>query len=75
MDWELTGNTHCLESYLTSALSLASRYDERVGAIRSWDKAVSKRYSFVDEEANFIVIIDSMCSEFVQHKLQIRTPI
>jgi hypothetical protein len=68
MDWELTGNTHSLESYLMAALSLATRYDERVGAIRSWDKAISKRYSIVDKETNFVIIIDSMCSEFVQYK-------
>lgn len=64
MDWELTGSMDSLQGYLTAAMSLASRYDERIGAIRSWDQAVSKRYSITDKQTNFIIIIDSMCSEF-----------
>ncbi|PMD30481.1 glycoside hydrolase family 88 protein [Hyaloscypha variabilis F] len=62
MDWELTGNTESLKNVITAAESLASRYDERVGAIRSWDQAVNKRYSFTDMEEDFLVIIDSMCN-------------
>lgn len=62
-DWELTGNKRSMQSILTAAESLASRFDERVGAIRSWDQSFSKRYSIVDKEENFLVIIDSMCSE------------
>jgi hypothetical protein len=64
-DWELTGNKRSMQSILTAAESLASRFDERVGAIRSWDQSFSKRYSIVDKEENFLVIIDSMCSEFL----------
>lgn len=63
LDWELTGNRQSWESILTAAESLASRFDERVGAIRSWDQSFSKRYSITDKEENFLVIIDSMCSE------------
>jgi hypothetical protein len=63
MDWELTGNPESLKNVITAAESLASRYDERVGAIRSWDQAVNYRYSFTDMEKDFLVIIDSMCSE------------
>ena len=63
-DWELTGNRQSLESILTAAESLASRYDERVDAIRSWDQCFSKRYSITDKEENFLVIVDSMCSMF-----------
>jgi len=63
MDWELTGNPESLKNVITAAESLASRYDERVGAIRSWDKAVNYRYSFTDMEKDFLVIIDSMCSK------------
>lgn len=62
MDWELTGNAESLKNVITAAHSLASRYDERVGAIRSWDQAVNYRYSFTDMEKDFLVIIDSMCS-------------
>lgn len=62
LDWELTGNVESLNSIITAAQSLASRYNDSVKAIRSWDKAVNKRYSFTDMEDNFLVIIDSMCS-------------
>jgi hypothetical protein len=62
LDWELTGNTKSLDSIITAAESLASRFDERVGAIRSWDQSFSKRYSITDQDENFLVIIDSMCS-------------
>lgn len=61
-DWELTGNKMSLNSILIAAQSLSSRYDERVGAIRSWDQSFSKRYSITDKEENFLVIVDSMCS-------------
>ena len=64
MDWELTGNTRALESILTGASSLSTRYNETVGAIRSWDKKVTHRDNIVDMDENFLVIIDSMCSEF-----------
>jgi hypothetical protein len=62
MDWELTGNKESLKNVVTAAESLATRYDKRVGAIRSWDQAVNYRYKFTDMEKEFLVIIDSMCS-------------
>ncbi len=62
MDWELTGNKESLRSYITAAESLATRYDERLGAMLSWDQAVSHSYNIVDKEKNFLIIIDSMCS-------------
>ncbi|KAH8655999.1 glycoside hydrolase family 88 protein [Tricladium varicosporioides] len=62
MDWELTGNVKSLESVLVAARSLASRYDERVNAIRSWDQAINKRYRYTDKDVDFLVIIDSMCN-------------
>lgn len=61
-EWEMNDNRQALDSILTAAESLASRYDERVGAIRSWDKSFSKRYSITDKEENFLVIADSMCN-------------
>jgi hypothetical protein len=63
MDWELNGNLKSLESIINAAHSLASRYDERVQAIRSWDQAVNHRYTFIDKKTNFLVIVDSMCSK------------
>lgn len=61
-DWELTGNQESLQSVINAAYALASRYDERVKAIRSWDVAINDRYSITDMDTNFLVIIDSMCS-------------
>ncbi|KAK7186476.1 hypothetical protein DPSP01_002096 [Paraphaeosphaeria sporulosa] len=61
-DYELTGNTESLESVVKAAYALASRYDERVKAIRSWDVAINDRYSITDMDENFLVIIDSMCN-------------
>ncbi|OIW32799.1 glycoside hydrolase family 88 protein [Coniochaeta ligniaria NRRL 30616] len=62
MDWELNGTEASLKSYVSAAESLATRYDERVRAIRSWDKAVSHSYEIVDKEKNFLIVIDSMCN-------------
>lgn len=67
-DWELTGNKESLHSVVNAAYALASRYDDRVKAIRSWDVAINDRYSITDMDTNFLVIIDSMCSKF-QHVL------
>ncbi|KAF2734840.1 Six-hairpin glycosidase [Polyplosphaeria fusca] len=61
-DWELTGSKECLNSVVRAAHALASRYDERVKAIRSWDVAINGRYSITDMDTNFLVIIDSMCN-------------
>ena len=62
-DWELTGNKESLQSVINAAYALASRYDDRVKAIRSWDVAINDRYSITDMSTNFLVIIDSMCSK------------
>jgi hypothetical protein len=64
MDWELTGDKKSLQNVLIAAESLASRWSESVGAIRSWDAAINNRYSFTDMDAEFLVIIDSMCSKY-----------
>lgn len=63
-DWELTGNKAALDSIINAAHSLATRYDERVSAVRSWDSLVNKRQNITDKENNFLIIIDSMCSEY-----------
>ncbi|KAJ5297028.1 uncharacterized protein N7443_007921 [Penicillium atrosanguineum] len=60
MDWELTGDTSSLRAYITGAESLATRFDERVGAIRSWDQAMSHIYDIRDKENNFLIIVDNM---------------
>ncbi|KAF1939432.1 Six-hairpin glycosidase [Clathrospora elynae] len=61
-DWELTGNRESLQSVVNAAYALASRYDDKVKAIRSWDVAINDRYSITDMSTNFLVIIDSMCN-------------
>ena len=62
MDYELTSNAKSLRSVITAAESLATRWSDRVGAIRSWDEAINDRYTFTDTNEDFLVIIDSMCS-------------
>jgi len=62
-DWELTGNKESFQSVVNAAYALASRYDDTVKAIRSWDVAINDRYSITDMSSNFLVIIDSMCSK------------
>lgn len=62
-DWELMGNEKSLESVLTAAKSLATRYDDKVGAIRSWDQLTTKKHHITSLEQDFLVIIDSMCSK------------
>jgi hypothetical protein len=62
-DWELTGNQVSLDSIVTAAHSLATRFDPRVKAVRSWNSLVNKRQNITNQETNFLVIIDSMCSK------------
>ncbi|KAF2270000.1 Six-hairpin glycosidase [Lojkania enalia] len=61
-DYELTGNEESLQSIIKAAYALASRYDMKVKAIRSWDVAINDRYSITNMETDFLVIIDSMCN-------------
>ncbi|PGH17461.1 hypothetical protein AJ79_01061 [Helicocarpus griseus UAMH5409] len=62
LDWELNGNRQSLENVLTAAKSLATRYDERVKAIRSWDKLTTKKRNITSLEDDFLIIIDGMCN-------------
>lgn len=64
-DYELTGNAKSLGSILTAAESLASRYNEKTSAIRSWDTFVNNHHGFSSKENCFLVIIDSMCSRLL----------
>ncbi|KAI7217899.1 hypothetical protein KC333_g3942 [Hortaea werneckii] len=58
--WELDGDRRAFAAMVTAAHSLAGRFDERVGAIRSWDTCFTTRYRFNDINQDFLVIIDSM---------------
>jgi len=74
-DWELTGNQKSLDAIVTAAHSLASRFDSRVNAIRSWDSLQNKELNITDKETNFLIIVDSMCSEYsawIQNKANLR---
>ena len=51
--WRLTGEESMRDVLLRSAESLASRYDQRVGCIRSWSWGTPQRWQFA-------VIIDNM---------------
>ncbi|KAH6715699.1 glycoside hydrolase family 88 protein [Leptodontidium sp. MPI-SDFR-AT-0119] len=58
--WELDHDQKAYESLLTAAQTLGSRYNEKVGCLRSWDTCVTKKYSFLDPTKDFLVIIDNM---------------
>ena len=61
--WELDGDKRAFGSLIKAAMSLARRFDPRVGAIRSWDTCFTKRYRYDDPTTDFLVIIDSMMSK------------
>ncbi|KAK5171486.1 uncharacterized protein LTR77_004631 [Saxophila tyrrhenica] len=61
--WELDGDRKALASLVAAAYSLASRFDDKVKAIRSWDTCFTKRYRFADPYQDFLVIVDSMMSK------------
>ncbi|KAE8416023.1 Six-hairpin glycosidase-like protein [Aspergillus pseudocaelatus] len=61
-DWEHFGNKRSLDSILTAAESLATRFDERVGAIRSWDRFSNAHHDINSMDDDFLVIIDSLCN-------------
>ncbi|KAJ5303078.1 Six-hairpin glycosidase-like protein, partial [Penicillium atrosanguineum] len=61
-DWELFGNEQSLRALLHAADSLASRYDDRVRAIRSWDSFSNALHNITSMETDFVVIIDSLCN-------------
>ncbi|KAF2013158.1 glycoside hydrolase family 88 protein [Aaosphaeria arxii CBS 175.79] len=61
--WELFHDQKALDSIRTAAVSLYSRFDARVGAIRSWDHLTWQRgVDIRDKQENFLVIIDSLCN-------------
>ncbi|KAJ2904060.1 uncharacterized protein MKZ38_008871 [Zalerion maritima] len=60
--WELFNHAPSLSAVITAAQSLYSRYDPRVGAIRSWDVLMQDGVRIDDMEEDFLVIVDSMCN-------------
>jgi hypothetical protein len=60
--WELLHDERALVTIVQAARSLYSRYDKRVGAVRSWNLIEQEDVSITDMETNFLCIIDSMCN-------------
>lgn len=65
-DYELTGDVQSLQAVLRAADSLATRYNQKAQAIRSWDTFVNNRHHFATKDQGFLVIIDSMCSKSME---------
>ncbi|KAH6689796.1 Six-hairpin glycosidase-like protein [Plectosphaerella plurivora] len=61
--WEMYHDQAALDTIITAACSLYTRFDARPAAIRSWDEMVwTKEGHVTGMDENFIVIIDSMCN-------------
>ncbi|KAH8660607.1 Six-hairpin glycosidase-like protein [Xylariales sp. PMI_506] len=60
--WELLGDIKALDSIITAAQSLHTRYNATAGAIRSWDRLEQDGVSISSMTEDFLVIIDSMCN-------------
>ncbi|KAH6889805.1 glycoside hydrolase family 88 protein [Thelonectria olida] len=58
--WDLDHDSSAYDTIIRASKTLASRYDAKVGAIRSWDTCITKRYAFRDPAQDFLVIIDNM---------------
>jgi hypothetical protein len=61
--WDLHHDQRAYSSLVTAAYSLANRFDDTVGCIRSWDVCKTKRYTFTNPGQDFLVIIDNMLSK------------
>jgi hypothetical protein len=60
--WEVLNDHNALESIVTAARSLFTRYNATVGAIRAWDVLTQNGVAITDMQENFLIIIDSMCN-------------
>ncbi|KAJ5287417.1 hypothetical protein N7478_003103 [Penicillium angulare] len=60
--WELFHDRRALATIITAADSLYTRYNDKVGAIRSWDQLTQKGVNITSMDQDFLVIIDSMCN-------------
>ncbi|CAG9987684.1 unnamed protein product [Clonostachys byssicola] len=61
--WELFHDQDALKTIIQAANSLASRFDDRVSAVRSWDTFDwHDNVKITCQEENFLVIIDSMAN-------------
>ncbi|KAM0334980.1 hypothetical protein ACHAQA_000014 [Verticillium albo-atrum] len=60
--WEVSRDKNALQTIITAARSLHSRYNGTVGAIRSWDVLTQHGVNITSQTDDFLVIIDSMCN-------------
>jgi hypothetical protein len=60
--WDLFADDESLKVLHRAAWSLASRNNVTLSAIRSWDKTANERFTYSKEHNDFLVIVDSMCS-------------
>ncbi|VUC30260.1 unnamed protein product [Clonostachys rosea] len=58
--WEFEHDHRSFDTMIRAAGTLAARFSERVGAIRSWDTCMTKVYHYDDPTTDFLVIIDNM---------------
>ncbi|OLN92831.1 Unsaturated chondroitin disaccharide hydrolase 2 [Colletotrichum chlorophyti] len=60
--WEVAQDQKALDSIITAAKALYTRYNSTVGAIRSWDALTQHGVTITSLTDDFLVIIDSMCN-------------
>lgn len=60
--WEVKHDRRALESIVTAAEALYTRYNPTVGAIRSWDQLLQDGVNISSQTEDFLVIIDSLCN-------------
>lgn len=71
--WDLFRDDESLKVLHKAARSLASRNNGTLNAIRSWDKTANDRFAYSRENNDFLVIVDSMCSNIaMQNPLSAR---
>lgn len=58
--WDLNHDVLAYDTIVRASRTLASRYVGQVGAIRSWDTCITKRYAFTDPKKDFLLIIVSV---------------
>lgn len=68
--WERHGDEASFSSLPIAAASLASRYDDCLGLIRSWDRFMNAHHNPQSMGGDFLVIIDILCSENLSTKLR-----
>lgn len=58
--YDLTKDQQSATAIVNGANSLLTRWNEKVGCLRSWDGAKCSNYQFLSKDRDFLVIIDNM---------------